>query len=123
MKIQISQPSNPNKPLLLSYLLVLSLTAAYNYSSCNSSYYFNPANLACVSCQNNQIANSYQTVPTACQCSPGYLPATNGTACTAAFTTNCTTNNSYYPIYNINGSSSNSAANCLACAANAYTNK
>lgn len=121
MKIQISNLSKLYTLFFFTLLITTSLTASYTYSSCNSSYYLNTANLACVTCPNNQIANTYQVVPISCQCSSGYMPSTNG-ACTAANTSTCSTTNSYYPIYNRDGSS-NSAANCAACSTNSYVNK
>jgi hypothetical protein len=121
MKIQIRNLSKVYTLFLITLLFANSLSAYYTYSNCNSSYYLNTANLACVSCPNSQIANTYQTVPTACQCSSGHMPSING-ACTAANTSTCSITNSYYPIYNRDGSS-NSAANCVACSSNAYTNK
>jgi hypothetical protein len=121
MKIQISNLSKFKTVLCFSLIWTSTLSASYTYSQCNSSYYLNTANLACVTCPNNQIANTYQVVPTACQCSVGYIPSTNG-ACSVANTSSCSTSNSYYPVYNRDGSS-NSAANCLACAGNAYVNK
>lgn len=124
MKIQISNLFSLTQLLLISTLYILTLSAAYNYSACNSTYYFNPANLACLSCQNNQVANSYQTIPIACQCSSGYLPLVNGTGCTSASTLSCQINNSYFPIYNRDGSiNTTTAANCVACADKSYVNK
>ena len=120
MKIQISNFRSLQQLLLSTALITVTLSSAYNYSSCNSTSYLNAATLACISCQSNQISNSYQTVAISCQCAGGYLPA-NG-ACAAAFTSPCATNNSYYPIYNRDGSS-NSPADCLPCAANASVNR
>jgi len=121
MKIQISNLSKLHNLFLVTFFIATCLSASYTYASCNSSYYLNTANLACVTCPNNQIANTYQIVPIACQCSSGYMPSTNG-ACTAANSSTCSITNSYYPIYNRDGSS-NSVANCLKCSNNSYANK
>lgn len=112
--------------IVICWLAMVSLVegAAYAYSSCGSSSALNPANLACNACPSNQVSNLYQTVPMSCQCSAGYTLASNpnSNACTAAFTTTCTTSNSYYPVYALTGSAA-STADCLACSSVAYTNK
>lgn len=108
--------------LLVCCLLVLATPAAYTYSPCNSSSFLNTANLQCYSCLSNQVANSYQVIATSCQCSPGYLVATNNAACTAVFSSTCSISNSYYPIYTINGNTNTGTSNCLACSSDAYAN-
>lgn len=108
--------------LLLCLLLILAESTAYSYSSCNTTGFLNTANLQCKPCQNNQISNSYQTIPIACQCAPGYSLATNGAACTAAFSTTCSISNSYYPIYGRTGTVNTGTANCVACSSDAYSN-
>lgn len=123
MKIQIKALINLNRILFWSVLLLLARSATYSYSQCNSSAYLNTANLQCVKCQTNQIANLFQTIALSCQCNAGYIFGTNGAACTAAYSTTCNTLNSYYPIYNKDGSvSSTTAANCMPCDSTAYTN-
>jgi hypothetical protein len=108
--------------LFLSILLAPALCAAYSYSPCNTSAYLNPANLQCLTCPTNQVANSYQLLPISCQCSAGYTSSTNGAACTAAFTSTCATTNSYYPIYNLDGSLNTGSDNCVACSSSGYAN-
>ena len=113
---------------LLTFLVLLALllahvsAAAYSYSSCNASSSRNPANLACSACPTNQRTNLYQAVPMSCQCSPGYtLPSNpNANACTASFSTVCTTTNSYYPVYSLAGTST--SGNCAACGPSAFSN-
>ena len=119
----------PRPPLHLFLTLLVLLfpaahSAAYTYSSCNSTAVLNPANLACTGCPSNQVPNLYQSIATSCQCSPGYsLPTNpNAAACSPAFTTACATPNSYYPVYGLGGSAA-SPANCLACSSVAFANR
>ena len=124
MKIQIKALINLKRILFWSALLLLVRSTSYSYSQCNSSAYLNTANLQCVACQSNQIANLYQSVAISCQCTSGYIFGTNGAACSAAFNNVCAVSNSYYPIYNTDGSvSSTTTANCIACDSTAYTNQ
>lgn len=108
--------------LLVLFLLALASSSTYSYSSCSSSSYLNTANFQCSSCLGNQIANSYQIIPIACQCSPGYLQTTNNAACTAVFSSACSLTNSYYPIYATSGTTSTGTSNCQACSSTAYSN-
>ena len=110
--------------LALSLLLAPVSSAAYAYSSCNSSSSRNPANLACTACPSNQIANLYQAIPISCQCSAGHALSSNpnSNACTAAFSSACSTSNSYYPVYTLAGTAASGTANCLACGSSAYSN-
>ena len=108
---------------MLFFFLVLAHSSAYTYSACSTSTYLNVANLQCSSCLANQIANTYQIISTSCQCSPGYLQATNNAACTAVFSSTCSTANSYYPIYTTTGTTNTGTSNCQACSATAYSNR
>ena len=107
--------------LTLITILILQTTAtSYSYSSCSSSTYLNTANLQCTACGANQIANTYQTVASACQCSIGYTASANGVC--AAITPTCSySSNSYTLLYSLNGDSG--ANTCSSCAQTAYTNR
>jgi hypothetical protein len=107
--------------LLLAAVIHCIAAASYNYTPCASSAYLNATNLNCVSCPANQIANSYQSVPIACQCAVGFSPNGNG-ACSAMTGTCGSSSNTYYPLYSPSGSV-NSVNSCGSCAANAYTNR
>lgn len=96
--------------------------ASYNYSQCTAKAYLNTANLKCVNCPANQIANTYQSIATACQCAIGFSPSGNG-ACSSLTSATCgSTTNTYYPVYSLSGSFS-SVSSCASCAGNAYTNR
>lgn len=104
------------------FLIFYANTASYSYSSCNSTSYLNTANLQCIQCPTNQIANTYQIIAEACQCSSGFVPNGNG-LCTSIMSTKCGDTNNYYPIYSINGAYSSGISSCTSCASNARTNK
>ena len=111
--------------VILTLLIVQINSATYNYSTCNSTSYLNPAAFQCTNCLTNQIPNTYQTIPMACQCSPGYVMPTNAAACTQGFSTACTTtalSTSIYPLFSLAGVAQASVA-CTACASTAYPDK
>ena len=114
--------------ILLAVLIVMPLVkgATYSYTACLITQYLNTANLLCTSCPANQNSNSYQGVATACQCQAGYRQPTdpNVNACTAAFTTACTSpTTNYYPVLSTDGSSTVGTANCVACASTSFPNR
>jgi hypothetical protein len=113
---------SPRWALLLSLWVLGASGASYSYAPCNGSSWLSPADLSCKACLSNQLANSYQTVPVACQCAAGYVPAVDGAVCTAAFSATCATPNSYFPIFGTDGSYS-ASANCLPCSATASANQ
>ena len=77
--------------------------------------------MKCITCPANQIANTYQSVSTACQCSIGYSPSGNG-GC-SAITGSCGLSaNTYYPLYDLNGNTK-SVSSCGVCASTAFTNR
>lgn len=108
------------KLTLITILILQTAATSYSYSSCSSSTYINTANLQCTACPSNQIANTYQTVASACQCSIGYAASANG-ACTA-ITPSCSySSNSFTAMYGLNGDVGTNT--CASCALTAYTNR
>ena len=104
----------------LASLLIIVSSTSYSYSPCATTAYLNTANLQCVSCKANQVANSYQTVASVCQCSRGYSASGNG-GCSAISPTCSYSTNSYSLVYSLNGDSGTNA--CASCASNAYLNR
>lgn len=104
----------------IAALIVIASAASYSYSPCATNTFLNAANLQCVPCTSNQVANTYQTVPSVCQCSLGYTASGNG-ACTA-ISTACSYTASYSLLYSLNGDYSG-AGTCLPCASTAYANR
>ena len=99
--------------------------ATYSYTACLITHYLHTANLLCTTCPANQESNNYQGVATACQCQAGYRqPANpNTNACTAAFTTACTSpTTSYYPVLSTDGSATVINADCVACSPTSFPN-
>jgi hypothetical protein len=47
------------KSALILVLAQLAVASFYNYSACGAMSYLNAANLKCISCPTNQIANTY----------------------------------------------------------------
>lgn len=108
--------------LLIAVFLLQVGATFYNYTTCGSKSYLNAANLQCVNCSSNQIANTYQSVSMACQCAVGYTPSGNG-ACSSISNVTCGASTStYYPLYSLSGIT-NTVTSCMPCAANAYTNR
>ena len=109
------------KIIIASAFFLRTPAAFYNYSTCSSNAYLSSSNMKCITCPANQIANTYQSVSTACQCSVGYSPSGNG-GC-SAITGSCGLSaNTYYPLYDLNGNT-NSVSSCGTCASTAYTNR
>lgn len=107
--------------LILALLLDQTTAASYNYTSCAGTAYLSTANLKCTNCPANQIANTYQSLPIACQCKVGFAASGNG-GCSALSAACGVTSNTYFPLYSLSGSV-NSVSSCGSCAANAYTNR
>jgi hypothetical protein len=108
------------KLTLITILVLQTAATSYSYSSCSSSTYLNTANLQCIACPANQIANTYQTVASACQCSIGYAASANG-ACTPINPSCSYSSNNYTLLYSLNGNVGDST--CSSCALTAYTNR
>jgi len=109
------------KIIIESTIFLQTIASFYNYSTCSSSAYLSSSNMNCITCPANQIANTYQSVSTACQCSIGYSPSGNG-GC-SAITGSCGLSaNTYYPLYDLNGNTK-SVSSCGVCASTAFTNR
>lgn len=106
---------------LLALFFALAASASFSYSACPATAALNPASLKCAACPANQIANTYQAIPTACQCALGYAPSGNG-ACAAMGASCSATANTFYPLYSLSGAVT-AVSSCGSCAANAYTNR
>lgn len=107
--------------LLLAALLLHARAASFAYSACSAAAYLSAANLQCSNCPANQIANTYQSVPTACQCALGFAPSGSG-GCAAMGATCGAGSTTFYPLYSLGGSTSSVGA-CGSCAGNAFTNR
>jgi hypothetical protein len=112
------------KTALLTLALLIGRVAAasYTYTPCSSSAFLSAANLKCTNCPANQIANTYESVPIACQCKVGFAPSGSGGCSALGATCGISLNNTYYPLYALSGSA-NSVSSCGSCATNAYTNR